>query len=113
MLGFGITAAGLPHRHRAPRDMQPLSQARLGQAHLCAQRQDALAEAIVALTIQGPVHGKSPFRLTQHSAPPGSERKCNVTCCPVTSPPTSGILPFSKPDPKGRHCLSDRMTAQR
>ena len=28
--------------------------------------------------------------LTQHSAPPGSERKCNVTCCTVTSPGTSG-----------------------
>ena len=28
--------------------------------------------------------------LTQHSAPAGSERKCNVTCCTVTSPGTSG-----------------------
>ena len=34
-------------------------------------------------------------------------------CCTVTSPDTSGILSFSKPDPKGRHFLSDRMTAKR
>src|SRR6266852_2013593 len=32
------------------------------------------------------------LRLTQPSAPPESERKCNVTCCTVTSPGTSGIL---------------------
>jgi hypothetical protein len=51
MLRFGIIAAGLPLRHRSPRDMQQLGQARLGQAELCPQRQDPLAEGIVALTI--------------------------------------------------------------
>src|SRR5260370_32641434 len=75
MLGFGITEASLPLRHRPPRDSQQLGQARLGQADVGAQRQDALAEAIVALPIQGSVHRWSPFRLTQHSAPLGSDRK--------------------------------------
>src|SRR2546428_6963081 len=101
MPGCGITAAGLPPRDRFARDAKPLGQTRLRQAKLCAQRQDALAKGIVALTIQGPVHGRSPFCLTQHSAVSGSDGKCDVTCCPVTPPPTSGILPFSKPDPKG------------
>src|SRR6266852_4544954 len=113
MLGCGVTEASLPFRQRPPRDMQQFGQARLRQANLCPQRQDALAEGIVALPIQGPVHGRSPFRLTQHSTPLGSERKCNVTCCTVTSLGICGILPFSKPDPKGRHVLSDRMTAKR
>src|SRR5437588_10911129 len=113
MLGFGITAAGLPRQDRFARDAKPLGQVRLRQAKLCAQRQDALAEGIVALPIQGPVHWRSPFRLIQPGAAPGSDEKCDVTCCPVTSPGISGILPFSKPDSKGTHFLSDRMTAQR
>jgi hypothetical protein len=73
MLGCGVTVAGLPLRHRPPGDMQKLRQAHLRQAKLCAQRQDQLPEGRVALPIQGPVHGRSPFRLTQHSAPAGSE----------------------------------------
>ncbi len=64
---IGITAAGLPLRYSAPGDMQQGAQPGLCQADGRPQRQHGLAEGIVSLIIQGPVHWRSPFCVTQRS----------------------------------------------
>jgi len=92
--GGAAPRQGTPGDATQAANVTSLGQARLRQAKLCAQRQDALAEGVVALTIQGPVHGRSPFCLTQHSAASGSDGKCDVTCCPVTS---TSLLRYSLP----------------
>ncbi len=58
---FGIAAARLPLRYRAPGDPKPVSQSRLRQADSGAQRQHQLTEGIVTLTIQGSLHSDIPF----------------------------------------------------
>ncbi len=73
MLGFGITAAGLPPSHRAPREAQQVGQARLRQPKGGAQREHALAESIVALTIRESLHRTRSLR----RGPPGA-RPCQV-----------------------------------
>ncbi len=66
-LGFGVAEAGLPLRHGAPGDAQPLTQPRLRQADGGAQCQHHLAEGIVSLTVRVSLHGRSPFCVTRRS----------------------------------------------
>ncbi|MFL5699992.1 MAG: hypothetical protein ACJ797_23180 [Ktedonobacteraceae bacterium] len=65
--GGGITAAGLPFRYRPPGDMQQISQSGLCQADARPQRQHCLTEGIIAFSISGSVHRRSPFRVTHQS----------------------------------------------
>ena len=63
MLRCRVSLAGLPLGYGSARNMQTHGQARLCQAELGAQGQNALSEGIVALTVQGFVQGKLPFCL--------------------------------------------------
>jgi hypothetical protein len=51
MVGFGITAACLPLHDRSPGNAKAVSQAYLGQTNGRSQREHALAEGIVSLTV--------------------------------------------------------------
>ncbi len=75
VLRFRIRAARLPLRHRAPGDAKPVSQSRLHQADVRPQRQYHLTEGIVVFTIRGPLHRRSPFRVTQQSETMQSNEK--------------------------------------
>ena len=66
-LGFGVTATGLPLRHGAPGDTQPLGQSCLRQADGGAQRQHHLSEGIVSLSVRVALHERFPFCVTRRS----------------------------------------------
>ncbi len=67
VVGLRISASCLPFRYCAPGDPKHGSQARLRQADVRPQRQYHLAECIIALIVSGPLHGRSPFRVTHLS----------------------------------------------
>ncbi len=68
VVGFGIRAARLPFRYRAPGDPQQISQTCLCQADGRAQREHGLTEGILSLTVPGGfLHRCSPFCVTRGS----------------------------------------------
>jgi hypothetical protein len=109
--------------------MQQLSQSCLRQADVRPQRQDHLAEGIVALTIsRGSFHGSSPFLLTHQST---TMKQCEVTrhlmdgdfprqqrytgiyqvCTPFGSTPVWGCLGAISSDPRQPLLFSAPMIA--
>jgi hypothetical protein len=61
VVGFGITAPGLPFPHRLPGNPEPLSQFCLRQPGVCPQRYYQLPKGVVSLTIGESHHIDLPF----------------------------------------------------
>jgi len=72
-----VTSISIPALANGPpsEDSKPLGQSCLCQADVRSQRQNQLTEGIVSLTIRGPFHKRSSFRVTHSMKQIGSDVK--------------------------------------